>query len=219
MKKYWIFLLIAFSGALATAQNVVDTASVMQGTIDSAVVTQEVADTMDIAIALPPMASNYDWISYRGKVNFTDTGGTRTCNFFMVNRIDSILYLNLHAYGIEVMRIVFTPDSVTYVNKLTYQYYKGGYTPFRLLTRLPVDFQMVQAAFNGDTEKLPQRQKMVFEYSNFTAIDSTQSFFTEMLFKELDHVLEFHAVLKNIKFNTPGPTSIKIPEKFEELKF
>ena len=72
-----------------------------------------------------PMASGYDWISYRGKADIIDTGGTRTCNFYMVNRIDSILYLNIHAYGIEVMRAVFTPDSITFVNKLTYQYYKG----------------------------------------------------------------------------------------------
>ena len=167
---------------------------------------------------LPPMASDYQWISYRGKVDVTDTGGTRSCNFFMVNRIDSILYLNIHAYGVEIMRAVFTPDSVTYVNKLTYQYYKGTYTPLRLLANLPISFDMVQAAFNGDTDKLPQRQKYVFNYSNFDRVDSTSSFFTELKFKDLNHVLEIHALLKSIKFNVPGPTSIRIPEKFEELK-
>ena len=39
-----------------------------------------------------PMATGYDWITYRGKADITDTGGTRTCNFYMVNRTDSILY-------------------------------------------------------------------------------------------------------------------------------
>lgn len=168
---------------------------------------------------LPPMAKDYRWLSYRGKAELTDTGGTRTCNFFMVNRIDSIIYLNVHASGIEFIRVVFTPDSFTYVNKLTYQYYKGTYAPLRLLTHLPFDFQMLQALFNGDEEQLPQRQKLSFEYRNFAAVDSTQSFFTELDFKDLDHVLEIRAALKNIRFNVPGPTSIRIPEKFEELKF
>ena len=168
---------------------------------------------------LPPMAKDYRWLSYRGKAELTDTGGTRTCNFFMVNRIDSIIYLNVHASGIEFIRVVFTPDSFTYVNKLTYQYYKGTYAPLRLLTHMPLDFQMIQALFNGNDEQLPKRQKLSFDYRNFAAIDSTQSFFTEFDFKDLDHVLEIRAALKNIRFNIPGPTSIRIPEKFEELKF
>lgn len=168
---------------------------------------------------LPPMAKDYRWLSYRGKAELTDTGGTRTCNFFMVNRIDSIIYLNVHASGIEFIRVVFTPDSFTYVNKLTYQYYKGTYAPLRLLTHMPLDFQMIQALFNGNDEQLPKRQKLSFDYRNFVAVDSTQSFFTEFDFKDLDHVLEIRAALKNIRFNIPGPTSIRIPEKFEELKF
>lgn len=168
---------------------------------------------------LPPMAKDYEWLSYRGKAELSDTGGTRTCNFFMVNRIDSLVYLNVHASGIEFIRVVFTPDSFTYVNKLTYQYYKGTYAPLRLLTHLPLDFQLIQALFNGNDEQLPKRQKLSFDYRNFAAVDTSQSFFTEFDFKDLDHVLEIRAVLKNIRFNIPGPTSIRIPEKFEELKF
>ncbi len=181
---------------------------------------QEVSDSSRVVIdTLPPLATGYDWISYRGKADLVDTGGTRTCNFFMVNRKDSILYLNVQAYSVEVMRIVFTPDSVTYVNKLTYQYYKGGYAQLRLLTGLPISFQMIQALFNGDTDKLPQRQKLVFEYRDFERVDSTSSFFREIHFKDLDHLFEIHARLKSLKFNVPGPTSIRIPERFQELNF
>ncbi len=168
---------------------------------------------------LPPMAHDYEWLSYRGKAEVTDTGGTRTCNFFMVNRVDSILYLNVHASGIEFIRVVCTPDSFIYVNKLTYQYYKGTYAPLKLLSHIPLDFQMIQALFNGQEERLPQGQKLAFEYRNFAPIDSACSFFTELDFKDLNHVFEIHASLKNIRLNVPGPTSIRIPDKFEELKF
>lgn len=170
---------------------------------------------------IPPMGRDYLWLSYRGKADIQDTVGTRTCNFYMVNRKDSILYLNLHASGIEFIRVVFTPDTVTYVNKLTYQYYQGGYAPFRLLTKSPIDFQTVQSLFNGQTEDFEEslRDKRIsLSYSDFVAVDSTRSLFSDILFKDLNHLLEIHARMKVIRFDTPGPTGIRIPEKFEELK-
>jgi len=180
-------------------------------TVDSTVV---VSDTTVL-----PMATGYDWITYRGKADIVDTGGARTCNFYMVNRTDSILYLNIHAYGVEVMRVVFTPDSITYVNKLTSQYYQGTYAP--LDARLPfrVNFQLVQALFNGDTEQLPRHQRLSFEYTDFMPVDSNSSFFTEFTFKELSRVIEVHGKIKVIRLNVPGPTSIRIPEKFERITF
>ena len=180
---------------------------------------QEV-DSVNIATdtALLPMVTGYDWITYRGKLDVTDPGGTHSCNFYMVNRIDSILYLNLHAMGVEVIRVVLTPDSITYVNKLTYQYYQGTYEPFRKFFPFPVDFQLAQAMFNGDTEKLPKGQGLSFEYSNFEPVDSTGSFFTEFTFKELNRLVEAQGKIKMIRLNVPGVTRIKIPETFERIE-
>lgn len=164
-----------------------------------------------------PMATGYDWITYRGKADIIDTGGTRTCNFYMVNRTDSILYLNIHAYGVEVMRVVFTPDSVIYVNKLTSQYYRDTYKPINKFLPFSIDFQTVQALFNGRTEMLPQGQKLSYEYSAFAPVDSASSFFTEFVFKELNRVIEVRGKIKVIRLNVPGVTNIRIPEKFERI--
>lgn len=164
-----------------------------------------------------PMATGYDWITYRGKADIIDTGGTRTCNFYMVNRTDSILYLNIHAYGVEVMRAVFTPDSITYVNKLTQQYFQDTYAPINRYLPFTVDFQTIQALFNGNTEKLPQGQRLSYEYSAFAPVDSTSSFFTEFVFKELNRVIEVRGKIKVIRLNVPGVTSIRIPDKFERI--
>lgn len=164
-----------------------------------------------------PMATGYDWVSYRGKADIIDTGGTRTCNFYMVNRTDSILYLNIHAYGVELIRAVFTPDSIKYVNKLTQQYFCDTYTPINKFLPFPFDFQTVQALFNGETEKLPQGKKLSYEYSAFAPVDSTSSFFTEFVFKELNRVIEIRGKIKLIRLNVPGVTSIRIPEKFERI--
>jgi len=177
------------------------------------------ADSVAVPVdtAFLPMASGYDWITYRGKADIIDTGGTRTCNFYMVNRTDSILYLNIHAYGVELIRAVFTPDSIKYVNKLTQQYFCDTYTPINKFLPYPFDFQTVQALFNGETEKLPQGKKLSYEYSAFAPVDSTSSFFTEFVFKELNRVIEIRGKIKLIRLNVPGVTSIKIPEKFERI--
>lgn len=167
---------------------------------------------------LPPMASDYEWISYRGKADIVDTGGTRTCNFFFVNRVDSIIYLNISAYGVEIMRAVLTPDSIKYVNKLTYQYYAGTYAPARLLLKMPVDFALVQDIFQGYGDEKLAKSKFACEYHDFAEVDSTQSFFTELVLKDLNQLVEIRAHLKVIRFNVPGPTGIRIPDKFKELK-
>ena len=173
---------------------------------------------MAVADTLPPMASEYQWLSYRGKADIVDTGGTRTCNFFFVNRVDSIIYLNVSAYGVEVIRAVLTPDSIKYVNKLTYQYYAGTYAPLRLLLKRQVDFALVQDIFQGHGDERLEHTRFSCEYSDFVAVDSTRSFFTELVLKDLSQLVEINAHLKVIRFDVPGPTGIRIPDKFQELK-
>lgn len=171
---------------------------------------------------LPPVAQGYRWLTYRGKADVTDPEGTRTCNFYMVNRVDSILYLNLHASGIEFIRVVCTPDSIIYVNKLKYEYYRGTYAPFRKLTGLPIDFNLIQSVFNGDMtpedEAALRYKGLVAEPKAYVALDSTQSFFTELELKDLNRLIEIDAVMKLVRLDVPGPTAIHIPDKFKELK-
>jgi len=178
--------------------------------------TQETIDT------LPPVAQGYRWLTYRGKADVIDPQGTRSCNFYMVNRVDSILYLNIHASGIEFIRVVCTPDSIIYVNKLQYQYYRGTYDPFRRLTGLPIDFSLIQSVFNGnispENEAALRFKGLEAIPSAYVALDSTKSFFTELTLKDLNHLIEIDAVMKLVRLDVPGPTSIRIPEKFTELK-
>ncbi|MCR4964547.1 MAG: DUF4292 domain-containing protein [Bacteroidales bacterium] len=186
-------------------------------------IAQATPDTIQETIdTLPPIAQGYRWLTYRGKADVIDPEGTRSCNFYMVNRVDSILYLNIHASGIEFIRVVCTPDSITYVNKLQYNYYKGTYEPFRRLTGLPIDFSLIQSVFNGNIT--PENEEALrfkgFEAvpGEYVALDSTKSFFTELTLKDLNHLIEIDAVMKLVRLDVPGPTSIRIPEKFEELK-
>lgn len=94
---------------------------------------------------------SYQWISYQIKVKIMQEDATPTSiQMFFVNQIDSIIYLNFNKMGIELLRMVLTPDEIIYVNKLDETYYQGPYDGFRLfLINIPFDFYFVQAIFNG----------------------------------------------------------------------
>ena len=93
--------------------------------------------------------NRYDWISYQMKVSVKTEEEDLAFQCFFVNRTDSLIYLNLHKSGIELARVVLTPDSVTIVNKLQKEYYKGGYEVFVKMLGFPLTFPMVQSLMNG----------------------------------------------------------------------
>lgn len=209
----------------------------------------------------------YDWISYRGKAEYTFDGNEGTISIFFVNRIDSIIYVNLNLAGIEIVRVTITPQELVYVNKLNKTYYRGGFLLIEKLLKLPLDFYTLQAVFNGkdlpgydtlfaistqDTLLVlenqnrrsldrgrPIAQKMILDqalnliandilfnadnrkialqYNTYTTDPTGFSFFENLIFKTEE--LELDLQLKSVRFNTPGPTSNKIPDSFTPLIF
>ena len=211
---------------------------------------------------------SYEWVSYQMKVSLEKEEEKLAFQGYFVNRIDSIIYLNLNRSGIELARVVLTPDSVIYVNKLEHEYYAGDYTFLRRVFGFPLDFDMAQSLLNGvdfknfsdslhrveEDGKLyyvaPQRTKMDgtvslmqsieigeggiildndmtdlktmrdfdIEYEDYAVFDSIPFFTKFEVEMEVDDV-EMEAQLKNIRFNVPGPTSIRIPESFKAIEF
>ncbi|MBQ7735576.1 MAG: DUF4292 domain-containing protein [Bacteroidales bacterium] len=210
----------------------------------------------------------YDWVSYQMKISLEKEEEKLAFQCFFVNRIDSIIYLNLNRSGIELARVVLTPDSVTYVNKLEHEYYAGDYSFLRRVFGFPLDFDMVQSLMNGvdfkdfddslhrveedgklhyvapqrtnrqgtvalmqsieigaggvildnDMTDLKTMRDIDIEYEDYTMIDGTPFFTKFEVEMEVDDV-ELEAELKNIRFNVPGPTTIRIPESFKEIEF
>lgn len=208
----------------------------------------------------------YQWLTYRAKVDYTFEGNVGTCNLYFVNRIDSLIYININISGIEVVRLVFTPKQVTYVNKLNKTYYQGDYFFIERIAKVPLNFYTIQSLFNGkdfanyeqnftitdckDSIILysPKREdlkngnsikqslilnpmfqiiqnqivvesiskNLSIQYLQYTPI-TEYSLFNSMIINSLD--FNFNLELKNIRFNTPGPTSITIPESFTPINF
>ena len=45
--------------------------------------------------------------------------------------------------------MVFTPDEVIYVNKMSESYYQGGYEPLTSMIGVPLDFYLLQSILNA----------------------------------------------------------------------
>jgi len=75
---------------------------------------------------------------------------TQSVSAFYVNRKDSIIYINISKFLIEVARVVLTPDSVKYIENLSSTYYSGDYSFINKMIGFNVNFKLIQAIFAGE---------------------------------------------------------------------
>lgn len=160
----------------------------------------------------------YTWVNYRGTANVDFDGKKYQCSYYMVNRVDSILYLNLSMMGIELARLVATPAEVIFVNKLSSEYYKGDYAFVEKYLKAKADFYTLQAIFNGDESKLKAIPGLSVSYHPIIDATSGRPFFDSFNVSMNNGQRKADVQVKVLKFNTPGPTGIKIPEGFNEMK-
>lgn len=169
-----------------------------------------------------PVAKNpysaYRWVSYRGAANIQFDGKKYQCNYVFVNRIDSIIYLNINLMGIELARLVATPQKVTFVNKMSNEYYDGDYAFVEKYLKAKADFYTLQALFNGNKELLKTFTGIEVEYNGclFPSIDIP--FFDKFRISMNNGTRKVDATVTNLKFNVPGSTGIKIPTNAKAMK-
>ncbi len=169
-----------------------------------------------------PVAKNpysaYRWVSYRGGANIQFDGKKYQCNYVFVNRIDSVIYLNINLMGIELARLVATPQKVTFVNKMSNEYYDGDYAFVEKYLKEKADFYTLQALLNGQKELLNNCKSLEVNYNGclFPSIDIP--FFDKFSLSMDGGKRKIDATVVNLKFNVPGSTGIKIPSNAKVLK-
>ena len=97
-------------GTLASAQSAME---VVRISSDNIQINTENLEKLKNGISQPDSILNiyvkdagYQWISYQMKVNLKTDDQELAFHCFFVNRIDSLIYLNLHKSGIELARLV-----------------------------------------------------------------------------------------------------------------
>ncbi|MDR3048000.1 MAG: DUF4292 domain-containing protein [Bacteroidales bacterium] len=159
------------------------------------------------------------WISYKMKVKGNINKENYVFQLFYVNRIDSIIYINFHISGIEIGRLTATPEEVIFVNKVKYEYYQGEYD--HLISRLnyPLNFYTLQNLMNGTPNEELLNNPLITILYEYETEKGTVSFFKKINIEIPLIQMNFMGEVSHLKFNVPGPTTIKIPEKFTPIKF
>jgi hypothetical protein len=107
----------------------------------------EITEPKDSLVQLKRQQNS--WYSSRLSVEIS-TSGDEEISAFLVNRRDSVIYLNLNKFGIELARAVLTPDSISMVNRFEKTYYKGDYSLVSRLYGFPLSFDFIQSILMGE---------------------------------------------------------------------
>ena len=144
--KLVLFLLIVCFSGCKTKQKLSPTASKEE-------IKKETAATVPKTMKPQITSLDYEWLSYRMNVSildYTTKKETQNVSAFYVNRKDSVIYIALNKFLVEIARVVLTPDSVKYVEHFGSTYYSGDYSFFNKLIGFNVNFKLIQAIFAGD---------------------------------------------------------------------
>jgi len=148
---------------------------------------------------------DYNWFSSRIDATVINTATNKEMvklAVFMVNRKDSILYVNASKMGIELARIVLTPDSIKFINHLNSTYYIGNYTAVYQLLRISLTFDMVQSLllnrdftdFENDFNVYKQNENTLLIDTNRKQNHSRLSINQSILLNENDRIIKNHII-------------------------
>lgn len=159
----------------------------------------------------------YDWVSYQSKINLDFNDNSQTVNAFFVNRKDSIIYININKFGLELVRVVLTPEQVRYANSLKNEFYEGDYHFLSEKLGVPLSFEVAQSVLTGTEYPEFAGFPLSVEYIPEPSVAENR-FFSLINVKLPFENMKFQVEVKNLKWNVPGPTALKIPDKYKSIE-
>jgi len=156
----------------------------------------------------------YHSIHYKGTAEVDINEQPFHCLYNFVNVIDSLLYIQLNVGPIEAVRVLATPSSVVYINKLQKNYYEGDYSFFQNLLDLDIDFYAFQAIFNRFPVTVPEDVELSYQGES---VFGDYTFFNKLIceYEGLSLKLE----VKKVVFNDVPKVSTTVPKNFSAIIF
>lgn len=98
-------------------------------------------------------------IKYTGHYQSTE----KNMRFRGVLRIikEQRIWISIAPIGIEAARILFTPDSVKYINRQKNQFFKGDYQYFQKKYKIDLDYEILEKTLTNGFLILPESEKNV----------------------------------------------------------
>lgn len=228
MKKYLLILSVMLaSGLQISAQNRNFTA-----------VPHSLWDTAAVASYTPPVQH---WLSLRGSADVRLSGGDEgmTVNYFAVLAKDSLLYLHISKFGIEIARALCRPDSMTVLLHPAQAYWQGSYSILYSVFGIPLNFKTLQELLllsptlpHKSVDAQAQLTQTVWtlndtatlftvDYAHYENVgkDSLEVYYPlDMQLRVPEADVEVRLQHRSVKVEVPGPSSLKIPEKYTRTK-
>jgi Domain of unknown function (DUF4292) len=95
----------------------------------------------------------YDWVGMKISAEVLTLGETQSFKANIRMKKDSVIWISISpALGIEVLRVLITPDSVKYVSKIpeNKHYYLGGFNVISEISKMDIDFATFQDILLGN---------------------------------------------------------------------
>lgn len=94
---------------------------------------------------------SFDWISAKFDASYTEKRNSNSFKGQVRVRQDSLIWISISpALGIEMFRMIITPDSVKYVNRFNKEYFVGDYNLVSKFLQIHIDFDILQALLLGN---------------------------------------------------------------------
>lgn len=93
---------------------------------------------------------DYKWFTSRINADVTLGSDHYNASLYLVVAKDSVLYLSCNKLGLELGRLVCTPDSVKVMIHLNSSYWKGTYSDLYTESGLYLQYDLIQALFTNN---------------------------------------------------------------------
>jgi hypothetical protein len=138
----------------------------------------------------------------------------RSCQYNLVNVIDSFLFVQINVAGIDIGKVLATPTNILLINKIEKKYYQGDYSFFQHFIDIDLNFYTIQALFNNFPFSIPVEVELSYQ-KEFSSGD--YSFFQTILCKYEKFEVEIE--VKKVTFNEIPEVSAIIPKNFTQIFF
>lgn len=136
-------ILIAAAVCLSSCRSRKMTTATPRPMVDSSV--QDLLDSME------HKSFRAEWYSAKASVSTVSEGNETSFNITMRCKKDSVIWISISPLlGIEVARVLVTPDSVKFLDRLHGKYKVSSFEAINKLLQLKVNFEIVQSLLIGN---------------------------------------------------------------------
>ena len=118
---------------------------------------------------------NYEYLSIKTKINYTDNDTKINANAVLRIKKDSIIWFSITpALGIEAARGVITRDSLIVIDRLNKTYYLANYKSLSERYNFDINYELLQAIILGNPPKNLHQNERVIRESEFALVEQKQ---------------------------------------------